>query len=414
MRAHSQADSFDIVVLGGSYVGLAVGRALALALRHEVRIAILDRRRLDDAPSHDPRAYAISAGSKHMLDALGVWQELVAHAQPVEAIDITDSALQHAIRPILLSWDNTIEGSEPASWIVEGARLRSALLAVARNTPNLEVRAPLEALGSTVDDTGIEVALVNGELIRASLVIAADGRDSPARDAAGIKLVRWVQPQIGIVTTVALERPHRARAVQHFLPSGPFAILPLRDNRACVTWSEDKERGRAIVALPDAAFLVELQQRFGYRLGTIALAGPRASWPLQFHMARTMTARRLALAGDSARGVHPIAGQGLNLGFKDVAALTQCVAEAMRLGLDPGSSIALERYERWRRFDSVQAAAAFEALNRLFSNDSGLVRAVRDVGLGLVNRAPALKQALVGEAAGLTGEVPRLLRGEMA
>lgn len=414
MASHRQLETSDVIIVGGSFVGLALGRALALALQHEVSITIVERQRLDATPPDDPRAYAISAGAKSMLDVLGIWQDLAAHAQPVHAIDITDSALEHVIRPVLLSYDNTIGAAEPATWIVESARLRSALLDIVQATRGVTLLAPAEVRGSSLDDAGIEVELGSGGRIRGRLLIVAGGKHSPLREASGIKIVSWSQPQIGIVTTVALERPHEGRAVQHFLPGGPFAILPLRNNRACITWTEDKERGLAILDLHDDQFLAELQNRFGYRLGTLALAGPRAAWPLEFHMARSLVAPRLALAGDAARGVHPIAGQGLNLGFRDVAALTQCVAESMRLGLDPGNWTALERYERWRRFDSVQSTAAFEALNRLFSNDSRLVRAARDIGLGLVNRSPALKRAFVGEAAGMTGEVPRLLRGEMA
>ena len=240
------------------------------------------------------------------------------------------------------------------------------------------------------------------------------GGASPLRQAAGIGIVRWSYPQAGIVTTVRLEQPHQGRAVQHFLPSGPFAILPLTGNRACITWTEDAARAREILALDDAGFLAEVEKRFGYRLGGVALAGPRASWPLDMHLARALVADRFALVGDAAHGVHPIAGQGLNLGLRDVAALTEVVADAARLGLDIGSLAVLERYERWRRLDSALSAATFDALNRLFSNDSTLLRSARDFGLGLVERMPALKQFFVAEAAGLTGEVPRLLRGEPA
>jgi 2-octaprenyl-6-methoxyphenol hydroxylase len=200
--------------------------------------------------------------------------------------------------------------------------------------------------------------------------------------------------------------------VEHFLPGGPFAILPMRDQRSCITWTEERVRGEAILALDDRGFLAEIEQRFGHRLGALRRDGPRASWPLEFQIAHTMIARRFALAGDAARSVHPLAGQGLNLAFRDVAALTQCLAEAMRLGLDPGDGTALEHYERWRRFDSVTSAAAFDALNGLFSNDSVLSRAARDAGLGIVDRLPGLKQAIVREAAGQTGDIPRLLRGE--
>jgi 2-octaprenyl-6-methoxyphenol hydroxylase len=226
--------------------------------------------------------------------------------------------------------------------------------------------------------------------------------------------VRWSYPQVGIVTTVRHAEPHHGRAVQHFLPAGPFAILPLTNNRSCITWTEKAEVARAILARDDAGFLAEVEKRFDYRLGAVTLAGPRASWPLDMHVARALVADRFALIGDAAHGVHPIAGQGLNLGLRDVAALTEVVADAARLGLDIGSAAVLERYERWRRLDAAVSAATFDALNRLFSNDSTLLRSARDFGLGLVERMPALKQLFVTEAAGLTGEVPKLLRGEAA
>lgn len=405
----------DIVVVGGSFAGLALARALSLALGHEAGIVLVERQPLPDArPADDQRAYALSAGSKRMLDALGIWTQVASHAEPVRAIDITDSGLEHAIRPVLVSYDNSIGGEEPATWIIEGARLRSALLSAVLQTGGVTSLFGTAVQSFSAGGSGVAITLADGGTLRTRLLVAADGRHSPLRDLAGIKTVGWSHPQIGIVTTVTHERPHEGRAVQHFLPGGPFAILPLKGNRSCITWTEDNDRGLAILKLDDTGFLGEIEQRFGYRLGALALAGQRAAWPLEFLMARALTAPRFALAGDAARSVHPIAGQGLNLGLRDVAALTQCVADAMRLGLDPGDGMVLERYARWRRFDSVTSAAAFNALNALFSNDHALVRAARDAGLALVERLPAIKSVLVREAAGQTGEVPRLLRGEMA
>ena len=233
-----------------------------------------------------------------------------------------------------------------------------------------------------------------------------------SRAPFGIKSVRWGYDQTGIVTIVAHERPHGGRAVQHFLPAGPFAILPLTGNRSCITWSEDAGEAARILALDDAAFLDEVDLRFGGRLGGIQLAGPRQSWPLELHLARSYAAPRLAVIGDAAHSVHPIAGQGLNLGLRDSAALVEVIADAARLGLDIGSAAVLERYEQWRRFDSTVSAIAFDGLNRLFSSDNAMLRAARDAGLGLVDRSPVLKQAFVKEASGLSGELPKLLRGE--
>jgi 2-octaprenyl-6-methoxyphenol hydroxylase len=406
---------FDVVIAGASYAGLALARALGVALDGQARIALVERRPIAEAASApDPRAYAISAGCQRMLEGLGAWAAVSAHAQPVHGIDITDSRLEHAVRPILLSYDNHVGDGEPATWIVEAARLKPALLGVAIDIPPLTILAPSEVRAFTASDGGITLALADGGELHTHLLVACDGRMSPLREMAGIKTVAWTHDQIGIVTTVAHERPHEGRAVQHFLPGGPFAILPLPGQRSCITWTEDASLARSILKRDDAGFLAEVEQRFGHRLGALSLAGGRAGWPLEFRAARVLIARRFALAGDAARTVHPIAGQGLNLGLRDVAALAQCVAEAMRLGLDAGDITALERYARWRRFDSAVSGAAFEAINRLFSNDSTAVRIVRDVGLGLVDRLPGLKSALVSEAAGLTGEVPRLLKGEMA
>jgi 2-octaprenyl-6-methoxyphenol hydroxylase len=407
------ADAFDVVIAGGGAVGSALACALADALGPAVRIALVDPAADAGAPAlRDPRASAISAGSKRLLSALGVWPALDPHAEPVAAVDITDSSLGDVFRPVLVTYDNAVAGGEPATWIVENHRLRTALADGLAARPAV---ARIHGTATAADAAGphaLAVRLADGRPLRAPLAVAADGRASPLRESAGIGTVRWQYAQVGIVTTVAHEKPHRSRAVQHFLPAGPFAILPLKGSRSCITWTEDESWGRAILALDDAAFLQEVEQRFGYRLGRIQLAGPRAAWPLEMHLARALVADRLALVGDAAHLVHPIAGQGLNLGLRDVAALTEVVADAARLGLDIGSGLVLERYQRWRRTDAAMSAATFDALNRLFSSDWTLLRAARDAGLRLVDRMPGLKQLLVAEAAGLTGEVPKLLRGE--
>lgn len=414
----STHERHDVVIGGGGIAGLALACALADALGPGAKIAVADRGPLrPGAGSADARAFAIAAGSKRMLSVLDVWPAIAEHAQPVTAVDITDSSLGDAFRPVLVSYDNTVDGGEPATWIVEHERLREALLTAAAGRPSIVLLGGAAAAGFQADEHGISVDLARDpvpESVRATLLVAADGRGSQLREAAGIQVVRWSYPQVGIVTTVRHAEPHRGRAVQHFLPSGPFAILPLTDNRSCITWTENTEIAREILARDDAGFLAEVEKRFDYRLGAVALAGPRASWPLDMHLARALVADRFTLIGDAAHGVHPIAGQGLNLGLRDVAALTEVVADAARLGLDIGSAAVLERYERWRRLDAAVSAATFDALNRLFSNDSTLLRSARDFGLGLVERMPALKQLFVTEAAGLTGEVPKLLRGEAA
>jgi 2-octaprenyl-6-methoxyphenol hydroxylase len=405
-------DRRDIVIAGGGAVGLALACAFADALGSEARIAVADPMLFGSRTGRDVRASAISAGSQHLLAALDIWPALAPHAEAVTAVDITDASLEDVFRPVLVSYDNTVEGGEPATYILENEHLTAAIVAGASRRKSIELIGGAAVSAYEAGEHGVTVTLGNGRRLDAPLLVAADGRRSHLRESAGIGIVGWQYRQVGIVSTVSHAKPHRSRAVQHFLPSGPFAILPLKGDRSCITWTEEESQGRAICALDDAAFLAEAEKRFGYRLGRIALAGPRALWPLEMHLARAFVSDRLVLVGDAAHLVHPIAGQGLNLGLRDVAALTEVVADAARLGLDIGSSIVLSRYERWRRTDSALSAAAFDALNRLFSSDWTLLRAARSAGLGIVDRLPVLKQFFVAEAAGLTGDVPKLLRGE--
>jgi 2-octaprenyl-6-methoxyphenol hydroxylase len=259
----------------------------------------------------------------------------------------------------------------------------------------------------------IDVQLSDGTTIAARLLVAADGARSPIREHAGIATHGWEYGQSGIVTTVAHERDHNGRAEEHFLPAGPFAILPLKGRRSSLVWTEATREAERIIALPDREFHAELEKRFGLHLGEIKAEGSRRAFPLGLAVARSFIAERLALIGDAAHVIHPIAGQGLNMGLKDVAALAETIVDAARLGLDPGGVDVLERYQRWRRFDTMQMGIATDGLNRLFSNRSDVLRILRDIGLGLVDRAPPLKELFIREAAGLVGEVPRLLKGEM-
>jgi len=400
----------DIVIAGGGLTGLVLARTLTGVFGPGLHIAVLDAVGAGSRP--DPRSYALSAGSRRMLETIGVWSGVAAEAQPVSGIDITDSSLTDAIRPILLSYDTDVGEGEPGMWIVPADALHKAAQAVVSDMPGLTWVSGT-ASGLSADASGITLRLTDAGSLSAGLVVACDGRASPLRSAAGIGTIERQYAQTGIVTTVRHERPHHGRAVQHFLPAGPFAILPMTGNRSCVTWTEEAGEGSHILALDDAGFLGELEKRFGHRLGALELAGPRGSWPLAMHLSRELIAPRLALAGDAVRGVHPIAGQGFNLALRDVAALSECLVDAVRVGLDVGEGTALERYARWRRFDGAAAAAAFSTLNTLFSQDNALLRSVRDAGLGVVDRLPGLKQLLVSEAAGLTGEVPKLLKGEV-
>ena len=296
--------------------------------------------------------------------------------------------------------------------MIENEDLIRGLKSAVLREPAIEMLAPDSVTAFAATPFAIEARLASGGRLEAKLLIAADGKRSRLRERAGIKCVGWSYPQLGIVTTVAHAKPHHGKAVQHFLPGGPFAMLPLKGNRCSIVWTEDKTTGEAIMAADEAVFLAELAKRFGTRLGDIALAGPRQSFPLDFQVARSFVGERLALVGDAAHAVHPLAGQGLNIGLRDVAALTEIVVDGARLGIDVGASSLLERYERWRRFDSAFSATVMDGLNRLFSNDNAPLRALRDLGLGIVDNAPWLKRALVREAAGVSGTVPRLLKGE--
>ncbi|WP_072395971.1 FAD-dependent monooxygenase [Hyphomicrobium sp. CS1GBMeth3] len=410
-----ETQRFDIVISGASFAGLALARALLSAFGSDVRIALVDRATRQAPIRPDARAFALSAGARHMLETLGVWQGIADEAQPVTEIEITDSSLEAGIRPVLLKYENRLtegEAAEPASHIVPAAALERALLASVASDPALTMITPAEIARFADTGSKVTITLADGTEIAAALLVGAEGRRSPSRDAAHIKTVGWKYGQTAIVTTIAHERPHNSRAIQHFLPAGPFAILPLPGNRACLTWTEDADEARRILALDDAGFLAEVETRVAGRLGAIEVVGPRQSWPLEMHLARAYVAPRYALLGDAAHGVHPIAGQGVNLAFRDVAALGEVIVDALRLGLDAGSLQTLDRYERWRRFDSFMSAAAFDGLNKLFSNDWLLIRAARDFGLGVVDRLPGLKRRLVTEAAGMTGDLPRLFRSE--
>ena len=418
-----QAAKFDIIISGASFAGLALALGLSRAAKGGLQIAIVDKRLQDQGPDSekdqgqaatDQRAFALAAGSVYLLSALSVWDEFRSDAQPVETIKITDSALEAGVRPVLLTYDNHLENGDPASYIVPASKLLDALKARLSEDDAIAKVACGDIAALDQGPSRATITLNNGAALSAPLVIAADGAASKLRDLAGIKVVRWTHDQQGIVTTIGHSKPHNATAIQHFLPGGPFAILPLTGDRSCITWSEDEEVARRMLALSDEAFLAEIDKRVGGKLGILALEGERQSWPLATHMARSFIAPRLAVVGDAAHGVHPLAGQGLNLGFRDVAALVDVVIDAAGLGLDIGASNVLERYERWRRYDSTISAAAFDGLNRLFSKDWTLLRSAREVGLGSVDRIETIKAFFVKEAAGQSGEVPRLMQKHAA
>ncbi len=376
--------------------------------RAGVNVALVERARLADlsTDAFDGRGTAISAGSRRILEGVGLWSDIKDEAEPIREIRVADG-----VSPLCLHYDHADLDEGYLGWIVENAVIRRAF-----------ARAVVESGAEVIDGTGVtdatfdgvaaRLALDNGETLSASLVIAADGRESPLRDMAGITVVRWRYPQDGIVCSVTHELNHRGIAHEHFLPAGPFAILPMTGNRSSIVWTERSDLAPEMMALDDAAFAAELRQRFGDFLGDVVLAPPRWRYPLSVVHARAYVAPRLALAGDAAHAIHPIAGQGFNIGLRDVAALSEITVDTLRLGLDPGAPVTLARYERWRRPDNMLMLAVTDSLNRLFSNDIAPLRYARDLGLATVDRAGPLKQFFMRQAMGLTGRLPRLARGE--
>jgi len=405
------AQRFDVVIGGAGFAGLALAIALRQGLGPSFSVAVADPA-LGRA-AKDGRASAIVAAARRLFETIGVWQHV--DAQPILDMVVTDSRLADVVRPVFLTFGGDVEPGEPFAHMIENAPLLAALAEKARDEG--VTLKPVAVAGFEVEGEWVEVELADGDTLAARLLVAADGAHSAIRERAGIASHGFSYAQSAIVATVAHERDHQGRAEEHFLPAGPFAILPLpRDSsgrhRSSIVWTEQAQEAARIVALPDGEFHAELERRFGLHLGEIAAVGPRRVHPLGLSVARTFIADRLALVGDAAHVIHPIAGQGLNMGLKDVAALAEVIVDAARLGLDPGSLAVLERYQRWRRFDTIAMGIATDGLNRLFSNQSDALRLVRDVGLGIVDRLPALKHLFIREAAGLVGEVPKLLRGE--
>jgi len=403
-------EDYDVVVAGAGYVGLGLAVALVSEASH-LKVAVVDLAPRE-AIKKEKRASAIAAAAVRMLDRLGVWETIRKEAQPINEMIVTDSRTADVTRPVFLTFGESGKAeNEPFAYMVPNQVMISALRQMAE-------RLGIDQVFSTsVTDfekqpAGITVNLSNGEKMQSRLLVAADGVNSRMREQAGIKVVRWPYGQSGIVTTVHHERPHNGRAEEHFLPAGPFAILPLTGNRSSLVWTESEADAKRILAMDTLSIELELEQRFGHHLGEISVEGECRAFPLGLTLAREFVVERIALVGDAAHGIHPIAGQGLNLGFKDVAALAETIIDADRLGLDIGSLSVLERYQMWRRFDTVQMGVVTDVLNRLFSNDNPVLRIARDVGLGIVDRMPGLKNSFINQAAGNSEGTPKLLRGE--
>jgi 2-octaprenyl-6-methoxyphenol hydroxylase len=396
----------DVLIVGGGFVGLALACGLAESALTSVVIEERDPRAAL-AQSFDGRASAIALTSRRLLSSIGVWSRLASEAAPMLDIRVSEGSSR-----LFLHYDHREVGDEPLGHMLENRVLRRALLERAEELPAIRLLAPAATATLDRSEGGVQARLSDGTRIRAALVVAADGRGSRVREEAGIRVTRWAYRQSAIVTTVEHERSHDFVAHEHFLPSGPFAILPLLpETRSSIVWTERADVAPAIMALEDIGFTGQLRERFGDFLGEVRPVGPRFCYPLSLQYAAAARGRRLALVGDALHAMHPIAGQGLNMGFRDVAALIDVIADEAAAGRDPGSTTALAGYERWRRFDNMLMLAMTDALNRLFSNDFAPLRLARDLGLAAVNQAPPLKRFFMRQAMGMMGDLPRRMRG---
>ena len=406
-----EAGQHELLIVGGGLTGMTLACALAGA---GVRVAVVDRQPADAmvAAAYDGRASAIAHASARVLQGIGVWSALGGDASPIRDIRVADGHPARGVSSLFLHYDHRDLSDDPFGYIVENRVLRRALLERAAALPALTLLAPAEIVELQRGPHAADAVLADGRRLRAALAVAADGRNSSLRRQARIPVTELRYRQTSIVCTVRHERPHAGVAVELFLPGGPFAMLPMTENRSNVVWTERADLAPQYLALDDGDFLEELRRRFGDWLGEIALTGPRFSYPLGVLHAARYTDLRLALLGDAAHAIHPIAGQGLNLGLRDVAALAELVVDSKRLGLDLAGPAVLDRYERWRRVDNMLLAAVTDGLNRLFSNDIAPVRLARDLGLAAVDRLPPVKRFLMRHAMGTVGDLPRLVRGE--
>ena len=399
----------DMIIVGGGLNGPALALAAAQA---GMSVTLIDslpvatRKKTD----FDGRSYAIALGSKRLLQAIGVWDAVARDAQPMLEIKVTDGRAGEGPSPWMMHFDHAELEEGPMGFMVEDRHLRRAFLDAVKADKRITHLA-----GETVvaQDIGAQasVALASGKTLTASLIIGCDGRQSGTAQRAGINRVGWGYDQTAIVCAVAHEQPHNGIAHQFFMPGGPLAILPLTGNRSSIVWSEDTTHAAEVMARDDAGFLDALRPAFGSFLGEISLTGARFTYPLGLTVAHRFTAQRVALVGDAAHGIHPIAGQGLNAGLRDVAALAEVLENARKRGDDIGSAVTLNAYQSWRRFDTATLALATDTFNRLFSNDNPLLRAMRDIGMGAINAAPDLRRKFIREAAGLNGALPKLMQG---
>ena len=399
----------DIAIVGGGLNGPALALAAAQV---GLRVIVLD------ATSHKPRknakfdgrAYALALASKRLLAAVGVWENVAQDAEPMLNIRVSDGHAGVGASPFFMDFDHAELEEGPMGYMVEDRHLRYALQAAMQTSPLIEYRLATRVTGQSTGPEGVTLSLANNQKITTRLLVGADGRQSGTAARAGITYTGWQYGQTALVCAVEHDRPHGGVAHQFFMPAGPMAVLPLSARRSTVVWSEKTDSAAVIKTLDDAAFLDVLQPRFGDFLGDIALTGGRFSYPLGMMIAKSYIAPNVALIGDAAHGVHPIAGQGLNAGLRDVAALIQVLSEAKQRGEDFASQPVLARYQLWRRFDATALAVATDGFNHLFSNDNPILRLGRDLGMGMLNAMPKVRRGILREAAGLTGDLPDLMR----
>lgn len=403
---NSKKTDADVLISGSGVVGMTLAVALA---EHGMQVALVEKMPLEPSlnDDFDGRSYAIAYAPYLMLEALGLWDKIGGEACAIEEIHITDGA-----SPFYLHFDQDDLGDGPLGYMVEVRHIRAGLFDAVKDHKNIQLLNPDHIEEHETSSAGVCVTLGSGQQITTPLVISTEGRGSTLRREKGIKVRTWDYKQSGIVTTVRHEKPHHGTAHERFYPGGPFAILPLNDNCSSIVWTEPTDLADTIMGLSEEAFNAELAKKFGDFLGEVKSIGKRWAYPLTMQLADEYVAERFCLVGDAAHGIHPIAGQGFNLGLRDVAALTEVLVDNHRLGGDAGSELVLERYVRWRRADNNILSLGMDGLNRFFSNDIAPLRLLRQVGLGLVNEMPPVKKFFMRHARGTVGKLPKLLRGE--
>ena len=401
----------NILIVGGGLSGPILALALAQA---GLKVTVIDtlEQKVRKNAAFDGRSYAVALTSQRLLSGTGVWDVVADHSQPILEIKVTDGRAGEGPSPFFMHFDHAEIEEGPMGYMVQDRFLRRALLDAMNRTNGVTHISGQTVTNQVVTSSGANVTLSSGKVVHGALIVGADGRSSGTASRAGIKRSGWSYDQTALVCAIEHEKPHHGIAHQFFMPPGPLAILPLPGNVSSIVWSETAKNAAAFSALSDNEYVTMLRPRFGDFLGEINLAGKRFTYPLSLSLALNLAADRVALIGDAAHGVHPIAGQGLNAGMRDIAALAEVIIDANRRGEDIGSPNVLGRYEQWRRFDNTTLAIATDTFNRLFSNDNAGLRGLRDIGMGIVNAIPGLRRSFIREAAGLTGTLPRLMQGK--